>query len=289
MQFKLDLLRSLPLLRGIEDTDLQAFSTIFVRETLDPGTVLFTAGDRAQYFYILISGEVMICEEELLRCRIKPPSIIGELGALGGLTRNTTGTVSESSDMMRGSGEDLRDFLDAHPQASRAFYVNFTRLIADKVRRDQIRLEDMRSNIIRTQKAMKQMRDFILESEDTSISEPLHDQLQELITHNRRVNYRIEPPEVFTAHIRLDKGKIAPISQISRTHVSFQRVGTECPKTGSLWSGVLLLAGPEIPISGKVLRTIGDRVDIELDLLIDEYGAALDGYLTQVQMLDYMV
>ena len=52
---------------------------------------------------------------------------------------------------------------------------------------------------------------------------------------------------------------------------------------------MLWLSGPEIPVSGKVLRTIGPLIDVELDLLFEDYGAILDGYLTRVQMLDFMV
>jgi hypothetical protein len=34
---------------------------------------------------------------------------------------------------------------------------------------------------------------------------------------------------------------------------------------------------------------VGRRVDQKLDLLIEEYGSILDGYLTRVQMLDYLL
>ena len=61
------------------------------------------------------------------------------------------------------------------------------------------------------------------------------------------------------------------------------------PVAGQRFSGVLQLSGPEIPISGRVLRVLDGRVDLELDLLLDEYSAALESYLTRVQMLDYLV
>ena len=54
-------------------------------------------------------------------------------------------------------------------------------------------------------------------------------------------------------------------------------------------SGVLDLAGTDVPISGKVIRAAGSRVTVELDLLIDEYAAAFEGYLTRVQLLDILV
>ncbi|CAN5714330.1 hypothetical protein BH11MYX3_BH11MYX3_14200 [soil metagenome] len=60
-------------------------------------------------------------------------------------------------------------------------------------------------------------------------------------------------------------------------------------KPGSWVSGVLSLAGSEIPISGKIHRVHAGKVTIELDLLIDEYAATLEGYLTRAQLLDVLV
>jgi len=42
-------------------------------------------------------------------------------------------------------------------------------------------------------------------------------------------------------------------------------------------------------MTGVVLRVVEGRVDIELDLMVDEYVNILEGYLTRVQMLDFLV
>jgi hypothetical protein len=60
------------------------------------------------------------------------------------------------------------------------------------------------------------------------------------------------------------------------------------PPIGTWLSGVLDLAGTEIPLSGKVHRLHGNRMTIELDLLIDEFAAVLEGYLTRAQLLDIL-
>jgi hypothetical protein len=60
-------------------------------------------------------------------------------------------------------------------------------------------------------------------------------------------------------------------------------------KAGDWLSGVLALAGTEIPISGKVHRVTNGKVTIEFDLLIDEYAQVLEGYLTRAQLLDVLV
>jgi CRP/FNR family transcriptional regulator, cyclic AMP receptor protein len=277
-----------PLLHGITEEQLVQLATILEPVSLPEGEIVFEAGQAANAFYLLAVGEVAIYEEDEVRYRLRPVAPIGELGALAGLDRNTTAIVSQQAELWRITRDGLLAFFDSHPGIAVPFYQNLMHLIADKVRRDQTRLDDMRRNIIRTQKAMKQMRDLLLEGPDTVISEPLHNKLEELIRNNRRVNYRLEPPATLPASVKLKDGTMAPVVQISRTHISF-RLDGQLPADGSHWIGVLCLGGPEVPISGHVLRLVGSRVDLKLDLLIEEYGQTLDGYLTRVQMLDYMV
>ncbi len=81
--------------------------------------------------------------------------------------------------------------------------------------------------------------------------------------------------------------KNSRIADISRTHVSI--VAPAGSPGNSTWmSGVAHLAGSEIPISGRVVRTAGQRLTLELDLMIDEYVAVLEGYLTRAQLLDIL-
>jgi hypothetical protein len=162
-------------------------------------------------------------------------------------------------------------------------------MVADKVNRDQQRLADMRQNLVRTQKELKRMRELVLDEVETPLSRPVHDSLDRLIHNNRRVNYRVAPPLAHTAAMKLDAGR-ANVVEISRTHVSMMfPSGATPPEQGGWMSGVLDLAGTDVPVSGKVIRSVDGRVTLELDLLIDEYAAAFEGYLTRVQLLDILV
>ena len=288
MSLTAEQLACIPLFAGLSERRLAQLTSIFERVEVREGAVLFEVADPATHFYLLTGGEVTIFEGEQIRCQLWPPATIGELGCLAGLTRVTRAVVSRPSEIWRTAREAILGFFDQHTDIALPFYQQLVNLIADKVRRDQIRLEDMRRNIIRTQKAMKQMRDFVLESQDTAISETLHNQLEELIRHNRRINYRVEPPEGHPASLHFDSGAQALVMEISRTHLSYRKLDEPLPD-GTRQTAVLNLSGPEIPVSGTVLRTIEDRVDLELDLLLDEYGSPLDGYLTRLQLLDIML
>ena len=50
-----------------------------------------------------------------------------------------------------------------------------------------------------------------------------------------------------------------------------------------------MLPSTEILVSGKVHRAGDDGVVVKLDVLADEYHAALEDYVTRLQMLDYVV
>lgn len=289
-------LKCIPLLHEFSDGKLAQLASVFKRRDPSRGELLFEAGKLADEVYLLTEGEITIYEGDQVRMKLIPPVCIGEVGTLAGMNRNTTARISKDTEIWCASREDLLGFFQTHSDIAQGFYQRLVDLLAHKVRRDQLRLSDMRVNIIRTQKAMKAMREMVLHTQDTPISGELYDTLDDLIAFNRRVNYRIAPPSSLPAFVRLDDKSMAPVAQISRTHVSIDFEGKDIPDEGSHMSGVLCLGaaedlqeGEEIPISGEVLRAVGERVDLELDLLMEEYSQALDNYLTRIQMVDFMV
>lgn len=287
-QLTLEQLRSIPPFSDLSDAQLEAFMGLLTRIEAKPGGVLFEPGEKAQALYLLVEGEVTLHQTPDEIYQLRGPAVIGELGALTGLERNSRAVIGDKATLWQLEGQALRDFFDRDQVFGLRFQQTLLEVVADKIDRDQTRLMDMRRNLIRTQKSMKKMRDFLLESPDTAVSEPMHEMLDKLIKQNRRVNYRVEPPAALAALVRLDGHGLLPVVEISRTHVSLIEPN-ELPAQDARLSGVLNLSGPEMPFSGRVLRTVDDRIDIEFDLLIDEYVALLEGYLTRVQMLDFLV
>jgi len=285
---RLDDLRTIPLFRGFADEDLAAIATIFQPARPRAGGVLFETGEPASGFYLLTAGEVTFDRPADDVFRLRPPALIGELGGLAGLTRNGRATVSPDAEVWQLDQKDLQRFFADHQEQGVRFLVNLLEVVADKVQRDQRRIADMRGNLVRTQKALKQLRDLVLDAPETPVSAPVHDTLESLIVHNRRVNYRVEPPPALASTVKLDVGH-GEVIELSRTHLSLRWPNDKVPVKGDWIAGVAELAGAEIPISGKVIRGGDDRVTIELDLLLDEYVAVYEGYLTRVQLLDILV
>lgn len=280
-------LRTIPLFREFDDASLAEIGALFTRLIVDEAVPLFDVGEPATALYLLTHGEVVLEQPGDELFRLSPPALIGELGALTGLPRSTRATMTPGSTVWALPAIKLQAYVASHQERGVQFLVNLLGVVASKVHRDQTRMTDMRQNLIRTQKELKRLRELVLETVETPLSAPIHDTLDQLIAHNRRVGYRVEPPTALSARFHIDGGT-AIVTSLSRTQLT---LASPAPlPAGATWcSGVLDLAGTEIPASGTVQRGSDDRVTVVLDLLIDANAAILEGYLTRVQLLDILV
>ena len=279
-------LRDIPLFHNIDDAFLQRLIDVFQVEKLSKGAVLFEAGKAATRLLILVEGSVELRNDGEVLFTLHPIAPIGELGALTGLKRNTTAVVVEPSVVWSIERDKLMTFFERHPEVAFPFYRNLLQVVSDKIRRDEKRIAEMRRNIVRTQKAMKKVRDFVLDSEESVLSEPVFETLQDLIEHNRKSHYMVEPAHTLVASVRYDDGKVVPVLELSDGWAHLPPNGLA---KGDSWSAVLVLPTGEIPLSGTVDEVGDEGAMIKLDMLIDEYQEKLTDYLTRVHMLDFVV
>jgi len=280
-------LHAIPLFEGITEAHLAELIEGLERVTLAPGDVLFEAGTEPKHLWLLTSGEIALEQAGEVRFRLAPIAPIGELGALTGLYRNTRAVATEASELYRIGVVALMRFFESHGDVAFPFYHNLLKIVAQKVHRDAMRQGEMRANIIRTQKAMKELRDRVLEAEETPISRAVCETLDTLIEHNRRVHYMVTPAYALSTSVRLDAGVLIPVSAMSDRYLEL--VSLPDAKVGDEVSFVLVIPNGEIPVSGKVRQAGEGAVLVELDLLIEEYAKKLGEHLTRVQMLDFVV
>lgn len=281
-------LRAIPLFQGITDEHLNELIGVFEHMQLQEGDVLFQAGAKPDHFLLLVKGEIALYEDDVVRFRLRPMAPIGELGSLTGLERTTRAVASQASELWHIPTPDLMSFFEKHGEVAFPFYQNLLQVVSDKIRRDEHRMAEMRANIIRTQKAMKRLRELVLESEESTLSKPIYETLEDLIEHNRRWNYTVEPAHTLQASVRLDDGTLVAVREMSAGSIRLAPLPTK-PAPKSDWSGVLVIPNGEIPISGRIDSIDSTSVLIQLDLLIHDYAALLEDYLTRVQMLDFVV
>ena len=157
MQVSSSDLHAIPLFQNITEAHLTELMAAFERLTLGADHVLFEAGSAPTHFLLLVSGEVALREGAETRFRLSPLAPIGELGAVTGLTRSTTAVTTQPSEVLSIRVETLQAFFEKHGDVAFPFYHNLVNVVADKVRRDTRRVDAMRTNLIRTQKAMKRL------------------------------------------------------------------------------------------------------------------------------------
>ncbi|MCA9521401.1 MAG: cyclic nucleotide-binding domain-containing protein [Myxococcales bacterium] len=282
-------LRSIPIFRGVVDVELEQLVEACRIRTLEVGTTLFHQGDEAQKFYILAYGEVTLSSEGREVFRLSPVQLIGELGALTGIRRNTTAVVSQTATILSLDGSPLKELLDTRSDLGLPVYRNLVELLTTKLMRDKDQTEEIRHNLIHTQRELKRARDMILEFPETPLSEPLYNVLEDLVSKNRRANRRVKPTAQLPAYVTLGDKRF-PVLNMSVKGVALETNGhRELPGVGERISGVLFAAGIEMPLSGDVARRESGVLAVTLDLMIDEYEAQLTEYLVRLQMLSFVV
>ncbi|AUX48926.1 cAMP-binding protein [Sorangium cellulosum] len=280
-------LHAIPLFERITEDHLDELMMAFQRQEVPAGHVLFEAGSEPAHLHLLVQGEVALVEAGETRFRLHPISPIGELGALTGLRRMTTAVTTQPSEIWRIGAAELHDFFEEHGDVAYPFYNNLLNVVAGKIRRDGRRIEEVRANLIRTQKAMKRLLELVLDSEETPLSKVICATLEELIERNRRSHYMVEPAHTLKSSVRLDNGEIVPVLELSDGWLRLG--GLRGAVKGADWSGVLILPTREIPVIGTIDSVNDQGALVKLELLIDEYAAELQEYLTRLQMLDFVV
>jgi len=277
---------NVPLFQGMDESGLQGLGEVFETFHCGADQVIFASGEVADALFLLVDGHVALHEEGEKMIELQPISLIGELGAMVGLNRRVTAVTLAPSVFLKASGKSLRGFFERNPAVSVQFYQNLLGMAADKIRRDERRIDDMRSNLIKTQKSLKTMRDLVLDGPSTELSEPLHVAIEQVITQNRRANYIVQPPSALPVYVRLQNRETYPVLEMSRQMLSLP---ADAAVSDGDWRGVLLLPHAEIPVSGQAESVVAGRFRVELDTLIDEYSHGLEDYLAQAQLLDILL
>src|SRR5690349_24798815 len=127
-------LRTIPRFRGFGDSELAGIASLM--EQVDSGDKpLFDVNEPATSLYILTKGEVVLDRPGDDVFRLRPPALIGELGALTGLSRSTRANVGADSVVWALPAKKLQAYLADHQELGVRFLVNLLTTVADKVHR----------------------------------------------------------------------------------------------------------------------------------------------------------
>ena len=140
-------LRGIPLFRGFSDEDLRRLAELFEPMDSHEGALLFAQGEAAGSFYLLIAGEVSLRQDEREVYLLKPPCLIGELGATTGILRHCRAVVGPATILRRIDSARLHGFCTKNPDIGLPFYRALLASAAEKIAHDQRRGAEMREHI----------------------------------------------------------------------------------------------------------------------------------------------
>lgn len=250
--------------------------------------VLFEIGQPADAVFLLAAGSATLESPDDEVCSLFPPALLGELGALTGVPRSTKVTVRDAV-CFRADALRWQQFLFEHHGFGLRVLRDMLRVAAEKVHRDQIRLGTLRQTSQWTQDGLREVAALVKRHPDTPISARVLDSVDSLIMRNRRNNLRVTPSATMPATLHLDGG-VCSVIELSRTHLSFScQTASGGFAVGSAVSGVLSLAGRTLPLAGKVIRRVDERITLEIEELSRQDAAPLEGYLTRAQLLDILL
>ena len=152
-------LRRSDLLDGISDIDVRELGTLCEIFVAGRGAAIYEPGEPSDHVYILESGSVKlsrVAEEgrEVNVSVLGPLEIFGELALMGELTRLDGARVLEDAVVCAFDKDAFERFLTAHPELA----LRVTKLIGERLRRVETRIQDILFKDVRTRLAHAMVR-----------------------------------------------------------------------------------------------------------------------------------
>ena len=120
MDYKLGLLERVPLFGGLPQEELEQIARIVDEKDVPAGTVLTHEGRNEGYFYIIVSGRVVIERGGQTINTISDGDFLGEIALLDGGPRTATATTQTDSRLIAVTHQRFQQLLDASPRIRRA-------------------------------------------------------------------------------------------------------------------------------------------------------------------------
>jgi len=111
-------LEQVPFFRTLSGGAVRSLAIAAETYAMQPGEVLFTAGETADGAYIIQQGSVSLKPERGEEIIAGPGTLLGETALLAQTTRPATATAREASSVLRVSRSTFLKILDSYPEAA---------------------------------------------------------------------------------------------------------------------------------------------------------------------------
>lgn len=131
-----ELLARVPLLAGLETTELERISQVAVPRSFPKGARVFHEGDESDACYVVRSGEVRVTREHsdgraIALATLGPGEIVGELAMLDGEVRSASVEALSDVELLAVAARDMRGLLERNPEITAKLVVALTRRVRE--------------------------------------------------------------------------------------------------------------------------------------------------------------
>jgi CRP-like cAMP-binding protein len=152
----LDKYTHLSFFSGLNDADIRLLAPFFTPQTWVAGTVIFEQGDFAEYFYLVVHGEVIIRYKPddgpmMTVTHIQPGGIFGWSAAMGNSTYTSGAVCGLDSEILSIRGADLRMLCEKHIDLGKIILNRLSAIIAERQQNQLDRVNSMLSDGLRQQ------------------------------------------------------------------------------------------------------------------------------------------
>ena len=131
-----ELLRGAELFIGLLDEDLQYFVERSASDSLSGGEILFSAGSRADRFWVVVSGAIVVERDGEAIARFGEGDVVGDFDFARGASRDATARAEGDTDLVvfPRAGSCLADIVAERPDASARLLLRSIAMISSRIR-----------------------------------------------------------------------------------------------------------------------------------------------------------
>jgi CRP-like cAMP-binding protein len=153
---KVENLSHLIFFEGLSTADLQLLAPFFAPQNFLAGTTIFEQGDRADFLYLVVTGEVTIRYKpddgpEMLVTRVLPGGVFGWSAAMGNPVYTSGASCVRDVSTLRVRSSDLRMLIDKHPAVGKIILDRLAAVIAERKKRVHANVSAILANGVQPQ------------------------------------------------------------------------------------------------------------------------------------------
>ena len=131
-----ELLARVPLLSGLEPTELERIAQVAIPRSFPKGARIFHEGDRSDACYVIRSGEVRVTREHsdgraIALATLGPGELVGELAMLDGGVRSASVETLTEVELLAVSATDMKGLLERNAQITAKLVVALTKRLRE--------------------------------------------------------------------------------------------------------------------------------------------------------------